>query len=403
MKKIKTHREFTSHSKLIDTVEELQTLVDKLLLEKRIALDTEFIREKTFFPQIALIQVATEKESWLIDPINLKKPQLEPFLKLLQNNEILKIFHAAQADQECFYTAYGIIVSPSFDTAAGASLLGFGESPGLSRLLKDILGVNIMKGHARTDWTVRPLSHHLIKYAHQDVEFLIPLTDLILEKLDSKKRKNWAFKLSSKYEDPLLYDVPPEELVKKILKTRTVDRKKLQVLTELIRWREKRVRELNLPRKWVADDDLLTALANVCPIDMDHLSSFRGLNKGELRNSGEQILQAIKKGIENSESQDVFPEQAEQLPDDLEASLELLQCFLGYLAEKHEISGRLLMNNELLTLCLIKNNEISEAEDLIKLKILTESSFELIGKELHGFLKGKISLSLENAKIRVLG
>src|SRR5690349_15169112 len=128
-----------AHHKLLTTPEEILTLSKTLSEQPMIALDTEFIRESTFYPIIGLIQVASDKESWLVDPLAFRFEELRPFFDVLANPKILKIFHAAQADQECLYTNYGVIAAPSFDTAVAASLCGYGDSIGLSKLLKDVL------------------------------------------------------------------------------------------------------------------------------------------------------------------------------------------------------------------------------------------------------------------------
>src|SRR6185312_2532005 len=157
-----------AHPTLITTAGQIRELADKLKGRDIIAFDTEFIRESTFYPIVEIIQVATDEESWLVDAQAFKKgfrpgprggydPGLEPLLDIFRDKSILKIVHAAQGDQECLYTSFGVLATPSLDTAVAASLCGLGDGIGLSKLLKAVLDVEIKKGHARTNWSVRPL------------------------------------------------------------------------------------------------------------------------------------------------------------------------------------------------------------------------------------------------------
>ena len=300
------------HPGLISTSDKIQELADKLKGRDMIAFDTEFIRESTFFPIVEIIQVATDEESWLVDAQAFKKGHrpgprgghdagLKPLLDIFEDTSILKVLHAAQGDQECLFTSFGITAKPTLDTAVAASLCGMGDGIGLGKLLKSVLDVEIKKGHARTNWSVRPLPSQLIEYAHADVEHLVRLGRTLLDELEKLGRRPWALELSSKWEDPRHYDSDIEGLVNKLARGGRMDKRGYGALLELARWREERVRQLNLPRRWVADDAVLLDLAHVRPKDMAHLSAFRGLNKGELKNSGEAILSALKRASEGTE------------------------------------------------------------------------------------------------------
>lgn len=389
-----------AHKKLINTPEEVAQLAKNLSAQPMIALDTEFIRETTFFPIIALIQVATETESWLVDPLAFKQDELQPLFDVLTNPNIVKVLHAAQADQECLYTTYGVIASPSFDTSAAASLCGMGDSIGLLKLVKEKLGVQLQKGHARTDWTVRPMPEQLMKYAHSDVEYLIPLARKLMDELDRKNRKQWAFELSARHEDKRMYEPNPEGLTRKLSKSGKLDRRGVAVLKELVAWRERRVRDLDVPRRRVADDDVLTALAATRPKDMNHLSAFRGLNRGELKHSGEAILAAVKRGLAVPDSE--LPEVPKpDIATDAEArAVELIQTFIKIEAEDMQISARhLITSDDILPLL---RNRYSSVDDIVKAGILTAGAGALIGEELLAMLQGRRSLSIKNGRVAVV-
>ncbi|MGZ3709084.1 MAG: ribonuclease D, partial [Bdellovibrionota bacterium] len=343
-----------AHRELLSTADDIQRLATALRGKKVIAFDTEFIRESTFFPIVEIIQVATDEDSWLVDAQAFKKgfrpgpqggydPGIEPLLEVFKDREILKILHAAQGDQECLFTSFGVVASPSLDTAVAASLCGYGDGVGLSKLLKAVLDVEIKKGHARTNWSVRPLPEQLTVYAHADVEYLVELGQKLMQELDGLGRKPWALELSAKWEDPKLYDADPEGLTLKLARGGRLDKRGYAALVELMRWREARVRQLNLPRRWVADDTVLLDLAHVRPKDMEHLSAFRGLNKGELKNSGEAILSALRRASETEGPS--LPRMPKPMIPNTEESqvLDLLKCYLGILADRHRIAAKHLL------------------------------------------------------------
>ncbi|MEW6055282.1 MAG: HRDC domain-containing protein [Bdellovibrionota bacterium] len=385
------------HNELLSTPQEIQALATALQGQSMIAVDTEFLRETTFYPVIGLIQIATETESWLVDPLRLENPDIQPLLDVFCDPKIVKVLHASQADQECLYTSYGVTATPSIDTAVAASLCGYGDSIGLSKLLKDVLGVHVPKGHARTDWTARPMQEHLKKYAHQDVQHLVKVAKKLLEQLDSKGRKAWAFELSARFEKKKNYEPNPEGIALKLVKSGRLDNRGYAALIELVRWRENRVRHLDVPRRRVADDDVLMDLAKVRPKNLDHLTAFRGLNKGELKASATALLEAIQKSEKLGESE--LPQvPTPAIPSLSEArAVEFLQCFVRILSDQLEISARHLITGDDLLFLLRRN--VNTVEDMVKEGLLTEGAGRLIGEELLAMLKGKRQLSLRNNQV----
>jgi ribonuclease D len=390
-------------SEPLKTPAEIVELAAALSRHEIISFDTEFIRENTFYPSVELIQVATRDESWLVDAQAFRGKNAEglrPLLDVFENPKILKILHAAQGDQECLYTSYKVVAKPSFDTAVGAALCGFGDGIGLGNLLKALLNVNLKKGHARTNWAARPLPAQLIEYAHADVEFLVQAAETLLKKLDESGRRAWALELSAKWEDPALYSPDPEGLTAKLAKSGRMDARTYATLQELMRWREERVRVLNLPRRWVADDQVLLDLANVKPKDLAHLSAFRGLNKGEMKASGEKILEAIRKGSETKEGKGPESVRTEHPSGDESQTLDLMKTYLGILADREKIAMKhLLTMGQLLP--LLRDKGASPAEWVEK-KLLSAEAARLVGGELHALLQGKRALSVDGRKIKIV-
>lgn len=398
---------------MICTAEGIAALAARLKGESVIAFDTEFIRENTFFPIVEIIQIATDRESWLVDakafktwraqspnPKGLELEALRPLLDIFADPQILKIVHAAQGDQECLYTSFGVVATPSLDTAVAASLCGMGDGIGLGNLLKVMLGVNLKKGHARTDWSIRPLPEQLEEYAHADVVHLVELGQTLLEKLDELGRREWAMEQTARFEDKTAYEPNIDDLALRLARGGRFDKKGMGVLRELVRWREERVRVLNLPRRWVADDNVLTDLAQVRPKDVQHLSAFRGLNKGELKNGGEAILSAIQRGLDAPDM--AAPKyQRSDVPSTEESQvLDLLKCYVGILADRHRIATRhLVISAQLLPLL---RSEAKTAADLVTDGLLSEGSGHLVGEEILAFLRGKRALSVEGSQIRIV-
>ncbi len=382
---------------LIDTPSGLANLLSKIKNEKMVALDTEFIRETTFYPILELIQVATLHEAWLIDYQAFESrscPEFEAFKDFMQSPSCLKILHAAQGDQECFYTSLGKVATPSLDTAVAASLCGLGEGIGLGNLVKAVLGVTIKKGHARTNWSVRPLPKQLLEYAVSDVQYLVEVGQKLLGELEKHGRREWALEASARFEVTKLYDPDPKEMADRLFKSGRVDPEAYFVLLELVKWRESRVKEINVPRRRVADDGVLLDLARVRPRDIEHLSSFRGLNRGESKQKGHLILDAIKRGMEQTGDRPKSMPRANPISTDEQRAVDLLKAYVGILADEHRISsGRLLNTAD--CLALIRSRARSPQEWVEK-EILPASALEIVGQELFDFLNGKKALSLDS-------
>lgn len=402
------------HSKLLTTADEISSLALSLKGKDVIAFDTEFIRETTFYPIVEIIQVATDDEAWLVDAQAFKKgyhhgpprgsregfnPALNPLLEIFEDRSILKVLHAAQGDQECLYTAFGVTASPTLDTAVAASLCGYGEGIGLGKLLKAKLDVTIAKGHARTNWSVRPLPQQLMEYALADVEHLVLLGRQLLDELEGLGRKQWALELSGKWENKSLFEADAEGIARKLAKGGRLGRDGYAALIELVKWREERVRQLNLPRRWVADDAVLVDLAHVRPKDLEHLAAFRGLNKGELKASGERILAAVQ--AKAPEGQEAVARSARVEVPSVEESqaMDLLKCYVGILADRHKIAAKHLMTSDQLLTMLRK--PMQSPDDLVRAGVLTAAAAGLVGEDLIAFLNGRRALSVKAARIQV--
>jgi ribonuclease D len=381
---------------LISDPTEVSRIAAALQKEPVIAVDTEFIRETTFFPKTALLQFATDKEAWLVDPLACTKEQLKPVLDVLVNPDVIKIFHAAFADQECFYWSYGVLAEPVLDTAVAGALLGLGDNAGLAKLLREILNVHLPKGRARAKWLARPLPFELLNYAVEDVVHLVELGRRLMDRLKAKGRLDWA--LSESRYLPEDFDPAPEDIAARLGKNSGVDGHHYAVLAELVRWREDRAKKANLPRNWVSDNETLIALAKVRPKNIEELKSFRGLSVKEVERSGTSILDAIKKGLTLPKQEGGGP-RFPQLDDKEEHLLDFIQTYVSFLASKHEIAPRYLLSAPKAIRLLHKRKD--DVDAWVNAGILTEAARALIGEELKALLAGKRALGLKGDRVEI--
>ena len=385
---------------VINTSKQLTQLCHDLACEPMIGLDTEFIREKTYYPHIALIQVASPHQSVLIDPLAFSQKTLAPFLDILQDKKILKIFHAAQGDQECFLTTYHCLATPIFDTAEAASLCGFGNNTGLAALTKTVLHINLRKGNARAHWKQRPLPPELTQYALADVDHLIPLAQKLMDHLKKNDRLSWAMELSRKWEDPQRYQPDPHKMAEGMAINGRVDPRGHYVLKELNLWREKLAQKHDVPRRRIADNDILIALANARPLTMDHLASFRGLRETDLKNHSSFILKLMKT------AESLPPNELPKIPKRKPPSprqkhlLDFLQFALKDLAEQAGISPHLFLSQEQLS--AIVQGSFQKPEDLLDSQILKPSIYKLIGPTLWALLTSKKGLTIHQGHLKLV-
>lgn len=389
----------TKPPELLTTPEAVADMAAELSKQASIAVDTEFIRETTFYPKVALIQVATREKTWLVDPVALTGQQMEPLLVVLKNPNILKVMHAAYSDQECFHTAYKVIVDPVLDTSIAAALIGMGDNLGLGRLLKDLLNVNLPKGRARARWLQRPLPPELLEYAEQDVAHLVELGEGLADRLNQKNRLDWA--LEESRVDAKEFDPSPLDMARRVAKSGQLDGNALPILVELFTWREDRARRADLPRGWVADNETLVALAKVKPKSIEELRSFRGLKPKEVDRSGATIIDAVKRGL--ATPKDTYPKISRPYvphSDEVEHVVDLVQSYVAYLASHHAIATRFLLSSNKAFLLVLHGEK--EIDWWVKEEILSLQAGKLIGLDLKELLEGRRGLAIRKGRVEIL-
>lgn len=385
------------HPDLITEPKQLAKLSQQLSQESYLAFDTEFVRERTFFPELALIQVATETEAWLVDPLALNPQDMQPFLEVLQDPKILKILHSSHGDQECLYSSYGITASPTLDTFEGASLAGYGESVSLRDLLQKTFQVQIPKFLTRTHWNQRPLPPEMQTYAFVDVQYLVALGKKLEQELKSLERWDWAQELSQVLESPKLYQADPKAMAARFAKSGRVTQKYYPIFEDLIAWRENRARQLNLPRRRIADDETLMNIANLRPNRSEQLHKFRGLNAGEIRNQGKVLMEIIQRD-HPKESIKIAPKTRLRKPNPTQARvIDFLSTYLKTICQQHRIASRLIFTVK--DLQKIVQENLTDPTVWVERDLCSQRAADLVGEEMIAALSGKRTLVVENSEL----
>lgn len=374
----------------ITNTQQLQRVCDSLQSSPVLALDTEFMREKTYFARLCLIQIAAEQQIIIIDPLAID--ELGPFLELLYNPDILKILHAGRQDLELFYDLQGSVPEPVFDTQIAATVLGFADQIGYANLVEKILGVQLDKSHARTDWSMRPLSNQQLDYAADDVRYLVQLYPEILRRLKSLGREQWLQEDFVALTDSAQYQYAPGEIWKRVGGHGRLKSQQLVVLQQLAAWREQCARQLDKPRKWILSDDVLLNLAQRMPDKPDKLAGIRGMPETIIRDFGSELIDRIQQARALPKSEWPTPRAHFAPTRDQELLIDSLMLLVKYLA----------FNNQITPATLAARKEV---ERLVRgereLNLLKGWRRYIIGEALLDMLEGKVSIRAVDGKLEV--
>ena len=326
---------------LTDNTRQLEQLCQRLSAQPFITVDLEFIREKTYFPILCLIQVASEEETAIIDPLA-EGLSLAPFFELMKNQSVVKVFHSCRQDVEIIYELSGVIPQPLFDTQVAAMVCGFGESISYERLVKTILNIELDKTDRLSNWQLRPLDEHQLQYAAGDVTHLLKIYRALTEQMEKTGRSRWIDEEMEILSRGSTYVMPPEEAWLKI-RHRSHNPKVLSALRALAAWRENRARLKNVPRQSILKDDFLVMIATAYPKNKEELMQIRGMRKdiasGRL---ADEILDTLDKMT-------VDPKIAKTLKSEninAEPALyELLKMLLKIVSQRESVVPRLIASD----------------------------------------------------------
>ncbi len=309
-----------------------------------ITVDTEFVREKTYWPQLCLVQVAGPDEAAAIDPLA-PDMDLTPLFELMADTKLLKVFHAARQDVEIFHHLSGAIPTPLFDTQVAAMVCGFGDAVSYETLAAQLAHARIDKSLRFTDWAQRPLTDRQLHYALSDVTHLRPAYEKLQKRLDRDGRSDWLIQEMAILTDPKTYCTEPDQSWHR-LKPRSSSPRFLMVLKELAAWREREAQERDLPRQRVIRDEALMEIAAHAPTGIDDLARTRGLSKGIAEGRhGAALLEAVAKALATPEAEWPQPAERNELPRGLGPVIDLLKVLLKLKCDQHDVAQKLIASS----------------------------------------------------------
>ena len=339
---------------LIGDESALRALVDAWPPGAGVALDTEFVRERTYYPRLCLMQVSVAGSLALIDPLAIADARV--FIGPLTDPGRPKLLHAARQDIEALLPLTGAPLAPVFDTQLAAALLGFAAQIGYAELVRLVLGVELAKGHARTDWARRPLSPDQLAYAADDVRYLPALAAQLDERLTAAGRRGWMEEESAALTDIRLYRVEPTEAWRRLKGLERLQPAVQHAIRALARWREERAMERDLPRGWVLPDAALYEIAQARPRTREDLARIASLPRGTADRAGAGILEALS-GESGSED-DFFADDGPRAGPEQLRRLKTLQQRLLSIAGELEIQPEVLATRRDLTALLHGEREL---------------------------------------------
>ncbi len=372
---------------------ELEAFCRRLADAPFVAVDTEFMRETTYWPKLCLIQAAAPGAEAVIDPLA-EGLDLTPFLALMANPKVEKVFHAARQDIEIFNNL-GVLPSPLFDTQIAAMAAGFGEQVAYDALVRQMLKVDLDKSSRFTDWSRRPLSEAQLTYALADVTHLADLYPRLRERLEKEGRLGWVTAEMSALVDPALYDVDPDNAWKR-LKPRRHTGKYLSVFRAVAAWRERTAQTRDQPRGRILKDDAIDEVATQAPIDVDGLNRLRSVPKGFGGSRfGPELIEAIKAGLSHPEAAAPNVERASAPPQQATgAVVELLKVLLKARAEDANVASKLIAT--------MADLEKIAADDNAATPALEGWRRDAFGEDALRLKRGELALVLDGARVRVV-
>jgi ribonuclease D len=330
---------------IITTTPALRALCAELAKDSFIAVDTEFMREQTYWPELCLVQLAGARHEAIIDPLA-PEIDLEPFFALMAKPSVMKVFHAARQDVEIVFHLSGIIPTPMFDTQIAAMVCGFGDQVSYEQIVRRLAKAQIDKSSRFTDWARRPLSDKQLAYALSDVTHLRTVFEKLKIELDTSGREPWLEEEMAILSSPDTYIMNPSDAWRRI-KLRLRSRKQLAVLMSLAAWREREAQSRNVPRSRVIKDDALAEIATQIPTTQESLAELRALPRGYAKSRiGDALLVAVKAGLEIDHKSLPQPDgRPEELTASAQAAAEVLKLALKIVSETEGIAPKLIASS----------------------------------------------------------
>ncbi|MBW9087851.1 ribonuclease D [Rhizobium wenxiniae] len=379
---------------MIETTAALQDACAKLAQSDFITIDTEFLRETTFWPELCLIQMASPDLEVLVDPLA-KGLDLAPFFELMANPAVVKVFHAARQDIEIVHHLGKLVPHPIFDTQVAAMVCGFGDSVSYDQLVSRIKNVHIDKSSRFTDWSRRPLSEKQLDYALADVTHLRDVYLALKEQLEREGRALWLTEEMAILENPSTYDLHPDDAWQR-LKARLRKPSELAILKFVAAWREREARSRNVPRSRVLKDDAIYEIAQQQPKDTEALGRLRTIPKGWERSaSGTAIVEAVNAALALPKADMPHPPKHSHVPEGTAAAVELLKVLLKLISDKQGVAAKVIANTDDL-------EKIASEGEKANVAALSGWRKELFGDTALKLIEGGVALRFVDKKVEAV-
>jgi ribonuclease D len=373
----------------ITTTSDLAAACGRMASYPFVTVDTEFLRETTYYPLLCVAQMASPDEAVVVDTLA-PGIDLAPFYKLMADEKVMKVFHAARQDIEIVWHGAKLIPHPIFDTQVAAMVLGYGDSISYDQLVQRITGDALDKSHRFTDWTRRPLSDAQLTYAISDVTHLRDVYRALVDDLKRRGRGDWVEDEMQVLTSPETYRMDPDSAWQR-LKTRVRKPKELAVLIEVAAWREREAQSRDVPRSRILKDEVIADIAVQAPTTLEKLKTLRSLPKGFERSRwGDAIIGAVAKGV--ARDLKTLPPQAraQQAPNGA-AAVELLKVLLRMISERHHVAAKVIAT--------VDDLERIAADDEADVPALHGWRRELFGEKALALKHGKLALAIEKGKV----
>jgi len=374
---------------LITTTEDLVALCERVARHPFVTVDTEFLRESTYYPKLCIAQLATIDEVAIVDALA-RDIDLAPFYALMADERVIKVFHAARQDIEICWHAANVIPAPVVDTQVAAMVLGYGDSISYDQLVQRITGNTLDKSNRFTDWTQRPLSDAQLHYAICDVTHLRDVYAKLSQDLDRQGRVEWMREEMGVLTSPDTYRMEPGEAWQR-LKTRIRKPKELAILIEVAAWREREAQARDIPRGRILKDDAIGDIAVQAPATIERLASLRSIPRGFERSKwGEAIVEAVNRGLARDYGTLPWIERPKPAQNG-QATVELLKVLLRMISEQHGVAAKVIATMDDLDRIV--------ADDVADVPALAGWRRKLFGEQALALKHGRLALAVERNRV----
>lgn len=374
----------------LSTQEELKAYCDEASACRVVAVDTEFLREKTYFPRLCLIQVNAGGNIAAIDPILIE--DLSLLAAIFEDPDVVKVFHACSQDLEVLWDGMGCVCRNVFDTQVAAAFLGLRQQIGYGPLVDAYCGVSLPKAEALTDWSQRPLDPEQLVYAEDDVRYLPQIYETMCNKLVDSDRLSWVLPEMDEASDPSRFRKDPRDAFLRLKRASTLTRRQLAVAREVCAWREETAAARDVPRKWLMSDEVIVEACHRTPTSLPRLRRIRGLEKLS-ESDARGIIASVQRGLDCPPAD--FPAAIKRLKPSSEkdGALDLMSAVVRVVAEKTGIAPQVIASKEDL------NELLSGSRDG---RLAQGWRHEVAGKQLERLLAGELGLTIKDGKIELL-